>query len=743
MGVAAPARPRRPARPDRCRGDRRSSGGCAPHRPAGSPAAGSAGARRRCSREGGPAVARTSSPACARPGHAPPARVATLLARRVAGSATRPSDDATAGDRRTSRGSRPTLREPVSGCGTSAPNATTSAVSSRARRLARRGSRGRDRADARSASSPSRASRVAELRAALADAAGERDAGGRTRAAPARRRGARAARDELARSCVGPRTSGSPRDAATGARPSEPTRTRPRAAARRGRRAAAEPRPRPAWCPDARAGCRADVAPGHDRGSRAAAAPGPARARRRLQRHQAAPRRTSTSRRSGPGSCAPSPRWRPAGASDPCVVFDGQRASGHRARRPAVRARSWSGSPRRASRRTTSWSWRSRRPTNRSSSSPTTASSRDRLRAGRRRRRRDRRRSSGSSTRGTGHVAVAATVGPAGVASVRRGPGEGSTPWPGQRGPSPGPPSAPAGTARDRAAPHRLHRGRRAPRPRPRPRRRRAGTPCRIDADLLATVDQLRAVRVRDGSPWTDVPTSGRARRRPPPRPPARERPDAPRSTGTSADAPGRRRPARWHRPAPTPGGARPGRRASPGRPTSTTPARSSASSRRRSTSSDDAARPPPALVGRPHAAQPGRDPGPAARRTLGPRRRRRGRDRSARGSNGGCHRSWPSASACWPRPAAAASTVPRARRARRDGRPRPARPRRRPALAPLVAPHAAPTVAGGSASGSRRTGRPRTATWVMDPDGDRVQAASPLAEELAGRGRRPAPRRR
>lgn len=39
--------------------------------------------------------------------------------------------------------------------------------------------------------------------------------------------------------------------------------------------------------------------------------------------------------------------------------------------------------------------------------------------------------------------------------------------------------------------------------------------------------------------------------------------------------------------------------------------------------------------------------------------------------------------------------------------------------------------------------GRARTATWVMDPAEDRLQAASPLAEELAGPGRRPAQRRR
>jgi hypothetical protein len=33
--------------------------------------------------------------------------------------------------------------------------------------------------------------------------------------------------------------------------------------------------------------------------------------------------------------------------------------------------------------------------------------------------------------------------------------------------------------------------------------------------------------------------------------------------------------------------------------------------------------------------------------------------------------------------------------------------------------------------------GRPRTATWLMDPAGDRLAAASPLAGELAGPGRR------
>jgi hypothetical protein len=38
--------------------------------------------------------------------------------------------------------------------------------------------------------------------------------------------------------------------------------------------------------------------------------------------------------------------------------------------------------------------------------------------------------------------------------------------------------------------------------------------------------------------------------------------------------------------------------------------------------------------------------------------------------------------------------------------------------------------------------GRPRTATWLMDPAGDRLRAASPLADELAGPGRR-APHRR
>jgi hypothetical protein len=38
--------------------------------------------------------------------------------------------------------------------------------------------------------------------------------------------------------------------------------------------------------------------------------------------------------------------------------------------------------------------------------------------------------------------------------------------------------------------------------------------------------------------------------------------------------------------------------------------------------------------------------------------------------------------------------------------------------------------------------GRPRTATWLMDPGGERVQAASPLAEELAGPGGGPARRR-
>lgn len=38
--------------------------------------------------------------------------------------------------------------------------------------------------------------------------------------------------------------------------------------------------------------------------------------------------------------------------------------------------------------------------------------------------------------------------------------------------------------------------------------------------------------------------------------------------------------------------------------------------------------------------------------------------------------------------------------------------------------------------------GRPRTATWLMDPGGDRVQAASPLAEQLAGPGGGPARRR-
>jgi hypothetical protein len=39
-------------------------------------------------------------------------------------------------------------------------------------------------------------------------------------------------------------------------------------------------------------------------------------------------------------------------------------------------------------------------------------------------------------------------------------------------------------------------------------------------------------------------------------------------------------------------------------------------------------------------------------------------------------------------------------------------------------------------------SGRPRTATWLMDPVGERLQAASPLAEELAGGAAR-APRRR
>ncbi|WP_052667767.1 septation protein SepH [Nitriliruptor alkaliphilus] len=38
--------------------------------------------------------------------------------------------------------------------------------------------------------------------------------------------------------------------------------------------------------------------------------------------------------------------------------------------------------------------------------------------------------------------------------------------------------------------------------------------------------------------------------------------------------------------------------------------------------------------------------------------------------------------------------------------------------------------------------GRPRNATWLMDPGGERVQAASPLAEELAGPGGGPARRR-
>ncbi|MEX1178858.1 MAG: septation protein SepH [Nitriliruptor sp.] len=37
---------------------------------------------------------------------------------------------------------------------------------------------------------------------------------------------------------------------------------------------------------------------------------------------------------------------------------------------------------------------------------------------------------------------------------------------------------------------------------------------------------------------------------------------------------------------------------------------------------------------------------------------------------------------------------------------------------------------------------RTRTATWLMDPAAERVQAASPLAEELAGPGKRPTRRR-